>query len=230
MRKLGLIGGMSWVSTQTYYQHLNRLFQASRGPLSSAPLLIENLDFSAISRLSTDLEWAQAAEVLIASARRLTAAGAGALVISANSMHRVFDRVAEAVDVPIFHIADCVGDRMRQDGVEIAALLGSRNVMTEGFYRERLIDHGVKLLPPLMENVDVIDRIIYDELMQGKATRSSQRILKSIITAREQAGAKAVVLGCTELEMIVPVDANVLPIYDSTRIHAEVAANWLIGR
>ena len=144
-------------------------------------------------------------------------------------MHKVYDRLAEQVSIPILHIAECVGERMAADGVSTAALIGTRNVMTESFYRQRLIAHGVTLLPPDMKNVETLDRIIYDQLMRGKVTRDAERALKTIITVKEQEGARAIVLACTELEMVVDVDANVLPIYDCTRIHAEAAAKWILG-
>jgi aspartate racemase len=144
-------------------------------------------------------------------------------------MHRVYDPIAAAVSVPILHIAECVGERMAADKVETAALLGTSNVMTESFYRRRLVAHGIDLLPPDLEVVEALDKIIYNELMIGKATRDAQRELKTIITVKEKDGAQAIVLACTELEMVVDVDANVLPIYDSTRIHAEKAADWILG-
>jgi aspartate racemase len=229
LRKLGLIGGMSWVSTRTYYEEINRLVQARTDRRHSAPLLIESLDFSQLYRLQEDADWQRAGAILSESARTLEAAGAGALIIAANSMHKVYDTVAGAVSIPIFHIAEPVGERMARDGVETAALLGTRNVMTESFYRRRLVAHGVDLLPPDLANVEMLDRIIYDELMVGKASRDAQRALKTMITVKEKDGAKAIVLACTELDQVVDVDANVLPIYDSTRIHAEKAAEWILG-
>ena len=229
MRKLGLIGGMSWVSTRTYYEHINRIVQQRTGARSSAPLLIESLDFAQVYALHDEEDWERAADVLTASAQRLEKAGAGALIIGANSMHRMYDTIATAVSVPILHIAECVGERMAADKVETAALLGTSNVMTESFYRRRLVAHGIDLLPPDLEVVEALDKIIYDELMIGKATRDAERELKTIITVKEKDGAQAIVLACTELEMIVDVDANVLPIYDSTRIHAEKAAEWILG-
>jgi len=229
LRKLGLIGGMSWLSTRTYYEHINQLVQAKAGPRASAPLLIESLDFGDLVRLSSPDDWKRAAKVLAYSAKRLEKAGATAIIIGANSMHKVYDDVAKAVSVPIIHIADCVGDRMVARGVKKAALIGTRNVMIEGFYRQKLIQRDIELLPPEMAFVDTLDRIIYDELLLGKASRQAERELKTIITNLEQDGAEAVVLGCTELEMIVDVDANVLPIYDCTRIHAEVAVDWIMG-
>ncbi len=229
MRKLGLIGGMSWFSTRTYYEHINRLVHARVDHNASAPLLIESLDFSQLVRLSDAEDWARATEILKDSAIRLEAAGATALIIGANSMHKVYDEVAASVSIPIIHIADCVGARMAANGVRKAALLGTRNVMLESFYRQKLIARDIELLPPEMAFVDTLDRIIYDELIEGKVTRQAERELKTIITNLEQDGAEAIVLGCTELEMVVPVTANVLPIYDCTRIHAEAAAEWILG-
>ena len=229
MRKLGLIGGMSWLSTRTYYEHLNRLVQARQGRQASAPLLIESLDYTDLQRLQTAEEWSRAAGILAESARRLEAAGATALIIGSNAMHKVYDEVAAAVSVPVLHIAECVAERMAGAGVGKAALLGTRNVMAESFYRQKLIARDIELLPPQMKFVETLDRIIYDELMLGKATRQAERELKTIMVELERAGAQAVVLGCTELEMVVDVDANVLPIYDCTRIHAERAADWILG-
>ena len=220
---------MSWVSTRTYYTAINTTIQAKTDRRTSAPLLIESLDFKLLYRLQEQDEWDSAAAILSEAARRLETAGAGALIIAANSMHKVYDKVAEAVSVPIFHIADCVGEKMAEDGVTTAALLGTRNVMTESFYRRRLVAHGVDLLPPDMNNVEALDEIIYEQLMVGKATRDAERLLKTIITVKEQEGAKAIVLACTELDQIVDVDANVLPIYDSTQIHADKAAEWILG-
>jgi aspartate racemase len=230
LRKIGLIGGMSWYSTRTYYEHINRGVQAKAGRQASAPLLIESLDFSDLVRLSTAEDWQRASDVLVESARRLEAAGATALLIGANSMHKVYDAVAGGVSVSVLHIAECVGQRMARNGTRKAALLGTRNVMVESFYRQKLIAHDIELLPPEMGFVDRLDRIIYDELILGKASRQAERELKTIITNLEQDGADAIVLGCTELEMVVDVDANVLPIYDCTRIHADAAVDWIIGK
>ena len=229
MRKVGLIGGMSWVSTRTYYDHINRIVQLKVPSPASAPLLIESLDFSRLYRVTDDEGWEHAAKVLSSSAKRLARAGATALIIGANSMHKVYDEVAASVDIPIIHIAEAVGEKMAADKIGKAALFGTSNVMTESFYRRRLVAHGVDLLPPDMENVQQLDRIIYEEVMLGKVTRDAHRKLKTMITVKEQSGAKAIVLACTELDMVVDVDANVLPIYDSTRIHAEKAVEWMLG-
>ncbi len=228
MRKLGLIGGMSWVSTGMYYDQINRIVQRRSEPMASAPMLIESLDFRQLHAIREDKDWKRAAQTLGESAKRLEGAGAQAIVIGANSMHKVFEDVAEAVDIPILHIAECVGKAVQQAGVKRAALIGTRNVMTESFYRRRLVAHGIDLLPPDMVNVEKLDGIIYDELMVGKVTRDAERALKTILMNKSQEGAQAVIIACTELALIVDVDANVLPVFDSTRIHCEAAADWIL--
>lgn len=229
MRKLGLIGGMSWVSTRTYYERINKLVQRRTSRMTSAPLLIDSLNFADLYGLKTADDWKRASRALTESAKRLEQAGAQGLMIGANSMHMVYEDVASAVDIDVIHIADCVGQRMKEAGATNAALIGTRNVMTESYYRQRLVAHGVDLRPPEMANVEALDRIIYEELMVGKASRNAERTLRTIITKHQQDGAEAVVLACTELELIVDVDANVLPIFDSARIHCDAAADWILG-
>ena len=229
MRKIGLIGGLTWFSTRSYYEHINRAIQRRADPRASAPMIIDSLDAATLGGLSTAEGWDRAASELSDSAKRLEEAGATALLIGANSMHKIYDRVAEAVSIPILHIADCVADRMVAQGAKKAALIGTRNVMVESFYRQKLIARDIELLPPSMDRVEILDRIIYEELFRGIATRTSERELKTIITNLEKAGAQSIVLGCTELDMIVDVDANVLPIFDCTRIHCDAAVEWILG-
>ncbi len=230
MRKLGLIGGMSWYSTALYYDRINKQVQRrSNNGLCSAPLVMENLNFCDLAKANSEQDWDNVAAVLIESANRLQAAGATAILICANSMHKVHDRVAAAVSIPVLHIADAVGEKMKAAGVASAALIGTRNVMAENWYRQRLVKHGVTLMQAEPDDVDELDRIIYDELMLGKVVRTSERTLKTFITECDQQGIKAVVLGCTELCMIVDTKANVLPIYDSTEIHADAGVDWIMG-
>ncbi len=223
-----MIGGMSWVSTGIYYDRINRIVQRRAAPMASAPLLIESLDFCELYAIRENREWLRASEVLIESAKRLEGAGAQGLIIGANSMHKLYDDVAGAVSIPVLHIADQVGRAIRDAGHKSAALIGTRNVMTESFYRKRLVAQGVDLLAPDMAVVEKLEGIIYDELMLGKVSRDAQRALKTIITNKAQEGADAIVLACTELNLVVDVDANVLPVFDSTRIHCEAAANWIL--
>jgi aspartate racemase len=220
---------MSWVSTGTYYDRICRLVQKRSGAMVSPPLLIESLNFAELCAVRDNQGWHQAAQILIASAQRLEAAGAEGLIIGANSMHKVYDEVAASVAIPILHIADHVGMALKAAGHTNAALIGTRNVMTESFYRRRLVAHGIDLLPPRIENVELLDRIIYDELMVGKVTREAERTLKTIITGKAQEGAEAIVLACTELDLVVDVDANVLPVFEGTRIHCAAAVEWMFG-
>ncbi len=229
MRKMGLIGGMSWISTRSYYERINMQVRKRVSEMCSAPLAIESLNFCELSNLETAEQWENASSVLQDAAKRLEDSGATAIIIAANSMHKVYDDVAGAVSIPILHIADCVGEKMKVDGIKKASLLGTRRVMTESFYRQRLIGHGISLIPPHMDRVDGIDRVIYSELMLGKASRDSERLLKTFITNIGKEDVDAIVLGCTELEMIVNSDANILPIYNGARIHADAAVDWILS-
>ena len=229
MRKLGLIGGMSWVSTEIYYRIINETVQKRAGGMCSAPLVIESLNFCDLARIKTDEQWTNAAEKLKEAAKRLEASGATAILICANSMHKVYDDVQGAVNIPVLHIVDAVGEKMKADGMHNAALIGTHNVMTGKWYRQRLVSHGVTLMPVEADDVERVDDIIYDELMLGKITRQAERDLKTYITNIDQADFDAVVLGCTELSLVVDTKANVLPIYDSTELHALAGVNWILG-
>lgn len=229
MRKLGLIGGMSWAATESYYRIINQEVQRRAGGMCSAPIIIDSLNFCDLARITDDAGWANAAKVLSESAMRLEAAGATAILIGANSMHKVYDTVQAGVDIPILHIVNPVGRAMKAKGVKSAALVGTRNVMAEPWFRQRLVSHGVNLLPSEPGKADAIDRIIYEELMHGVVNKASARELKTLLTHYEQADVDAVVLACTELGMIVDVDSNVLPIFDTTRLHALEGAGWILG-
>jgi|TARA_R110001606_G_scaffold94125_2_gene208848 aspartate racemase len=229
MRKIGLIGGMSWVSTASYYTRINRIVQKRLGGFTSPHMLIESVNFSDYARLQSDDDWEAAAGLMTRSAKRLENAGATAILICSNAMHKIYDQVQPEVGVPIIHIADCVGDRMVADGIKMATLIGSRNVMTEGFYRKRLVGKGIVLSPPDEERVEEIDRIIYEELMFNEAKRESERTMKTYITNIAKGDVEAVVLGSTELDLIIDTKANILPIYDSTEIHADAAIEWILA-
>lgn len=229
MRKLGLIGGISWAATERYYSIINREVQRRAGPVCSPPLVIESLNFCDLTRLSSDEQWANATRVLSESARHLEGAGATALLICANSMYKVADDVQAAVTIPIINIVDPVGKAMKAAGVKTAALLGTRNVMSERWYRQRIVGHGVSLAPVDEPTVEMVDRIIYDELMQGTVNKASERELKTLITKWDQQDVDAVVLASTELSMLVDIEANVLPIHDSTTLHAMEGVSWILG-
>ncbi len=229
MRKIGLIGGMSWASTELYYRHLNKGVQKRVGTSCSAPILLESLNYCELSRLTTPEQWDHARDILVASAKRLEDAGATALMIAANSMHRLAEDIAGAISIPLLHIVDEAGEKLKADGVKAAAVIGTRNVMTEAWFRQRLVRHGLTLAPYDGARAEEIDRIIYDELMQGKVTEESRRTMRTFITDIAKQDIEALILACTELVMLVDPDANVLPIYDTTRIHVAAGVDWILG-
>lgn len=229
VRKLGLIGGMSWVSTGLYYEAINKGVAKRAGGLTSAPLLIESLDFGQVAAMQSDGDWSGLAQMLGDSAKRLEQAGAEGLIICANTMHKIYDEVRGAVDVPVIHIGEVTAAKLSADGVARAALLGTRFTMNETFYRDRLAEKGIAVATPEPAMAAEIDRIIYEELTRGIVSRTAQRTLKTAITNLAQARNQAVILGCTELVMLVDPGANILPVYDTMALHAAAAVEWIMG-
>lgn len=229
MRKIGLIGAINWYAMSLYFQRINKQIHARVGGTCSAPILLESLNCGEISGGLEHANWEIIADVLTASAKRMENAGATSLLICANSMHKVYDQVVAAIDIPVVHIVDAVGAKMKADGVKSAALIGTRNVMAESWYRQRLVKQGITLSPTKPEQVEEIDRIIREELNLGIVARDSERTLKTYITNFDQEGVEAVVVGAAELVQLVDTKANVLPIYNSTEIHADAIIDWILG-
>jgi aspartate racemase len=229
MRKLGLIGGLSWPSTGRYYELINRAVQRELGGLHSATLLLESLDFAEMARCASANDWECAVSQAAGAARRLEAAGAEALMLCANSVHKVYDQIASSVSVPVINVIDEIGARLKADDIKSVALVGTSNVMMDRDYRQRLVAaSGASLLPADAELAARIDRIVYDELAAGNVTRDAERYMKSELTDITKENVQAVVLASTELELVVNIHANVLPIYDSTIIHAEAGARFIL--
>jgi aspartate racemase len=228
LRKLGIIGGTSWHSTALYYDHINRGVAQRMGGLHSARLAIESLDLAPIAKMELSGDWDGVAKETLDAAKRLEASGAEGLIITSNTGHKVFDAVAANVDIPMLHIGDAVAERLVADRQTRVALLGTRFTMTEGHVRDRLERRGIQLVPIEASWMQEVDRIIFDELTLGRVTRDSQRKLKTLITELAKQKAQAVVLGCTELVLAVETRANVLPVYDSTVIHARAAVDWML--
>jgi aspartate racemase len=223
-----MIGGMSWVSTAMYYQAINKGVAKRLGGLSSAPLLLESLDFADVGRLQAAGEWEALSELMIASAKRLEAAGAEALILCSNTAHRMHDWIDGEIKIPMLHIGDVTAAKLNSDGVKRAGLIGTRVTMTENFYRDRLEAHGIAISVPDPAMQQEIDRIIFEELARGQVSRVAQRTLKTCITMLAQARNQAVILGCTELVMLADPGANVLPVYDTTALHARAAVDWIL--
>jgi len=229
LKKLGIIGGSSWASTALYYEHLNRGIAARLGGLHSAVLAIESIDLAPFAAMQQAGDWDGVARVAVEAARRLKASGAEGLLLASNTMHKVEGAIAAETGLPILHIADPTADQLVADGRTRIGLLGTRFTMTEPYIRDRIEARGIALAPIDANWVREVDRIIYEELAAGRVVRDSQRKLKTLITELAKQKVQAIVLGCTELVLAVDTRANVLPVYDTTAIHARYAVDWMLG-
>ncbi len=229
MKKLGIIGGTSWASTALYYEQINRGIAQRLGGLHSAALSIESLDFAPMAAMMRAKDWAAVAQTAVEAALRLKSCGVDGLLIASNTVHKAVPEISEATGLPILHIGDAAAEQIVVDGRKRVALLGTRFVQAEPFIRERYESRGIQLvdLNPLWR--DEVDRIIYEELAAGHVVRESQRKLKTLITELGKQKVQAIVLGCTELVLAVDTRANILPVYDTTAIHARMAVDWMLG-
>lgn len=230
MKVVGLIGGMSWNSSAEYYRLINELVAQRLGNLHSARLILYSLDFSEIERAQSEARWDDAADILVEAGKALKQAGADFLLICTNTMHKVADVVAEKVNLPLLHIADETGKAIAQHGLHRVGLLGTRFVMEESFYQERLRKKfQIEVLVPEDKERVIINRIIYDELCREIIKPASRRACVKVIAGLIGQGAEGIVLGCTELRLLIrPSDANV-PLFDTTRIHAEAAVHLALA-
>lgn len=225
MDRIGIIGGMSWESTLLYYRLINERVRAVKGGLSSAPLLVHSLDFAPIAALQAAGDWAGLTDMMVGAGRDLQAAGAQALAIATNTMHKMADAVAEQTGLPLIHIADVTAAAVRAAGLSRVALLGTRFTMEQEFYRDRLAAGGLEVLIP--DEADRIDihQIIYDELCRGVVTEPSRAIYARTIDRLQARGAQGVILGCTEITLLVRAQDTELPLFDTTTIHAAAIAD-----
>ena len=229
MRKLGIIGGTSWSSTALYYEHINKGVAQRLGGLHSARLCIESLDLAPFAAKELSGDWDGVAADTLDAAKRLEKSGADGIIITSNTGHKVYEAVAANIGVPMLHIGDATADRLVADGRTRVALLGTRFTMTEAHVRSRLESRGISLVPVDKGWIREVDRIIFEELAGGRVVRDSQRKLKTLITDFAKQKTQAVVLGCTELVLAVDVRANVLPVYDTTAIHARACVEWMLA-
>ncbi|MGW6916868.1 aspartate/glutamate racemase family protein [Kitasatospora sp. NPDC054939] len=225
MRTLGLIGGMSWESTAEYYRMLNRLTRQRLGGLHSARLVLYSVDFADIERLQTEGRWTEAGAVLADAARSLEAAGAELLLICTNTMHKVADQVEAAVSVPLLHLADTTAEAVRAAGLRRVGLLGTAFTMEQDFYRGRLAAGGVDVLVPDAAGRALVHRVIYEELCQGVVREESRAAYRTVIEELAAAGAEGIVLGCTEIELLVGTEDSPVPLFPTARLHAEAAVS-----
>lgn len=225
MNTIGLIGGMSWESTVPYYRVINETIKERRGGLHSAKLILYSVDFHDIEVLQRAGDWTAAGQLLATAARSLEMAGASFLVLCTNTMHKVAPDIESAVAIPLLHIADPTAAAIQQAGHSTVGLLGTRFTMEQAFYRDRLTDtHGLDVVIPSPEDRTIIHRIIYEELCLGIVRSESREEYRRIIGELAARGAQAIILGCTEISLLVGPDDSPIPLFDTTAIHARAAA------
>jgi len=230
MKTIGLIGGMSWESSSQYYRIINETVKARLGGLHSAKSVMVSVDFAEVERLQHAGEWEAAAALMVAAAQSLERAGADCVLLCTNTMHKLADRIEAGIRLPFLHIADATAARVRAAGLGTVGLLGTRFTMEERFYRGRLVErHGLSVLVPEAAEREVIHRVIYDELCLGLIREESRARYREIIRGLVGRGAQGIILGCTEIELLVRPEDSPAPIFPTTAIHARAAVDFALA-
>ncbi len=225
MRTIGLIGGMSWESTIPYYRQINETIRERLGGLHSAKIVLYSVDFHEIERLQHAGDWDAAGAILAEAARSLEAAGAAFLVLCTNTMHKVAAGIEAAVNIPLLHIADPTAEEIKRAGLSTVGLLGTRFTMEQAFYRDRLSErHGLRVIVPEPEDRELVHRIIYEELCLGIVKAESRAVYRNVMKSLASQGVQAIILGCTEISILVDQQDSGVPLFDTTAIHARRAA------
>lgn len=230
MKTIGLLGGMSWQSSQHYYAQINQLVADQLGGLSSANVAMVSVDFAPIARLQAAEDWPAMATMLSLSAQQIASAGAECLLICTNTMHAVADEVAAAVDIPLIHIADATGEQLQKDGVQKVALLGTAFTMQKAFYKDRLKTRfHLDVLVPETAKQEIVHRVIYEELCLGNINEKSKSAYIDMIEELVDKGAEAVILGCTEIGLLIEPEDVSVPVYDTVALHTRAAVDFALG-
>jgi aspartate racemase len=227
---IGMLGGMSWKSSAEYYRLVNEGVRDRLGGLHSAQCLMWSFDFDDIAVLQREDRWNDAADLMVEAAQRLERGGADFLIICTNTMHKAYDRMRAAVDLPLLHIADPTAERIKADGHKRVGLLGTAFTMEQDFYKGRLTDlHGLDVIVPDATDRATVHRVIYEELVQGKVDAASRAAYRAVIGRLVAAGAEAIILGCTEIMLLVGPEDSPVPLYDTTGLHAAAAVALALG-
>ncbi|MET1070110.1 MAG: aspartate/glutamate racemase family protein [Pseudomonas prosekii] len=229
MRTIGLIGGMSWESSAEYYRLINQQVRDHLGPLRSAQLLMYSVDFGPVEQAQHAGRWDDAAAILVDAARRLEAGGADCVVLCTNTMHKVAAQIQAAIGIPFLHIADPTGQAAVAAGALKVGLLGTAFTMEQDFLKERLTAMGLTVLVPETDERQAVHRIIYDELCVGIISDTSRKVYQQVIESLTARGAQAIILGCTEIGMLVKPEHSALPLLDTTELHAQAAVAFALG-
>ena len=229
MKTIGMLGGMSWESTAIYYREINEGIKSKTGSLHSAKIILNSLDFQKIELLQRSENWAEAANILKGAAKSVERAGADFLIICTNTMHIVAPEIIEHLSIPVLHIADATGEKLVKEGISNVGLLGTKFTMEKSFYKGRLLEkYGIETVVPSLKDRALIHEIIYKELCCGVIKRSSQDCYLEVIEKLKGFGAEGIILGCTEIGMLVSAENTISRIYDTTKIHAEQAVNFAL--
>jgi aspartate racemase len=221
MKTIGMLGGMSWESTISYYQIINEAVKSQLGGLHSAKICLYSVDFDEIEKLQHQQRWDETAQILVGAAKAVAAGGADFLLICTNTMHKVAQEIGAAIPIPILHIADATATKLRADGVRKVGLIGTRFTMQQGFYKNRLRDRfSIDVIVPDNEEQTIIHNVIYDELCRGIISENAREQYLKIIDHLSEQGAEAVILGCTEIALLIKQEDTRVPLYDTTEIHA----------
>ncbi|MGC4017808.1 MAG: aspartate/glutamate racemase family protein [Muricomes sp.] len=224
MKTIGLIGGMSWESTVTYYQIVNEIVKEELGGLHSAKVLLYSVDFSEIEKCQAQGDWERSADILSEAGQILEKGGAGFIVICTNTMHKVASQIQSKVSIPIIHIAEATAEELKKHNITKVALLGTKYTMTQEFYKTKLAEAGITVIIPDEQEIEAVNNIIYNELCLGIVSKVSKEKYQDIINSFARKGAQGVILGCTEIGLLIGQQDVDLPVFDTTRIHASKAA------
>ncbi|CAM2963056.1 MULTISPECIES: aspartate/glutamate racemase family protein [Vibrio] len=230
MKTIGMLGGMSWESTVSYYKAINEGVKQALGGLHSAKIALYSVNFDEIEQLQRVGDWDQAGVILGDAAKSIQAGGADFLLICTNTMHKVLPQIEEQIDIPVLHIADATANKLIEDGISKVGLLGTAFTMEQDFYKRRISEKfGIEVIVPEHEEREVVHRVIYDELCQGQILSESREHYITIIDNLRRAGAEAVILGCTEIALLVEQQHTQVKLYDTTKIHAEEAVKLALS-
>jgi aspartate racemase len=227
---IGMLGGMSWESTAEYYRLANQLVRERLGGLHSARLVLASVDFADIEALQVSGEWERAGEILAEAAQGLEKAGAELLVLCTNTMHKVADQVQSAVAIPLLHLGDVTAEAVKGQALRTVGLLATGFTMEQAFYRDRLASHGLEVLVPDAADRAEVHRIIYEELCLGVVLEASRETYRQVIGRLIEAGAEGIILGCTEIELLISAEDSPAPVFPTTRLHVEAALDFSLGR
>lgn len=224
MKTIGLIGGMSWESTVTYYQIINTAIKEKLGGLHSAKIILYSVNFQEIEECQANGDWNKSAQILSDAAKKLETAGADFILICTNTMHKVAPQIQQNITIPILHIADATAEEIQKHSIKTVALLGTKYTMQQDFYKDKIIAAGIDVLIPEVADIEIINRIIYDELCLGEISKDSKEEFLRIINLLATKGACGVILGCTEIGLLIKQEDTKLPVFDTSHIHAVKAA------